>query len=206
MSDQNPPQYPSYPGPGEPTPPGQPPAYGTPPPAYGATPPAYGSAPAPGYNPVPIPFAGWWSRVGAYLLDSVFGFAIAIVPFIIGAVILGSTSTTTTDADGYTSVDAGNPLGYVFLVLGYLAIFGFQIWNAVFRQGRTGQTLGKKIVGIQVVRADSGAVLGAGTAFLRWLMFVIVGGICFLDYLWPLWDDKNQSWHDKIAGSVVLQK
>ena len=205
MSDQNPPQYPSYPGPGEQAPPnyGQPPAYGTPPPTYGSVPPAYGAAPVPGGS---VPFASWGARFGAYLLDALIGFGACVIPLVVGAVILATTSSTTTDSDGYTTVSGGNPLGYVFLGLGYLLIFVFQIWNAVFRQGKTGQTLGKKIVGIQVVRADTGAVLGTGGAFLRWLMLVILGGMCFLDFLWPLWDEKKQSWHDKIATSVVLQK
>jgi uncharacterized RDD family membrane protein YckC len=26
-----------------------------------------------------------------------------------------------------------------------------------------------------------------------------------LDGLWPLWDAKNQMWHDKVATSVVVR-
>ena len=43
-------------------------------------------------------------------------------------------------------------------------------------------------------------------AFVRWLVSSIIGGICFIDYLWPLVDDKKQTWHDKIVGSVVTTK
>lgn len=202
MSDQTPPQYPNYPGSDEQ--PATPPGYGPPPPAYGNPPPAYGAAQ---YGPPTVPYASWWSRVGAYLLDGLIAFGIAIVPFIIGGIIIGTTASTTTDSDGFTTAtNAGNPLGYVFLVVGYVALFGFQIWNIGVRQGKKGQTLGKQIVGIQVVRAENGQFLGAGAGFLRWLMLAILGGICFLDFLWPLWDDKKQSWHDKIVGSVVLRK
>jgi uncharacterized RDD family membrane protein YckC len=26
-----------------------------------------------------------------------------------------------------------------------------------------------------------------------------------LDYLWPLWDTKNQALHDKVVGSIVVR-
>lgn len=199
MSDQNPPQYPSYPTGGE-----QPPAYGsTPPPAYGYPPqqPYYAGQPGP-----TVPYASWGARLGAYLLDGLIGVAVAIIPFIIGGIIIGTTSTTSTDANGYTTMTGGNPLAFVFLAIGYIFIIAFTIWNYVFRQGRKGQSLGKKIVGIQVVRVENGQFLGAGTAFLRLIMSSILGGICFLNYLWPLWDDKKQAWHDKVVGSVVIRR
>ena len=195
MSDQNPPQYPSYPT-GDEQPATPPPAYGTPPPQ------PYGAGP----TGLSVPYASWWSRVGASLLDALITLAVAIVPFIVGGIVLGTTSTTSTDANGYTTMTGGNPIGVVLLVVGYIAIIAFQIWNSGVRQGKTGQSLGKKIVGIQVVRVENGQFLGAGAGFLRWLMMSILGGICFLDYLWPLWDEKKQTWHDKVVGSVVIGK
>lgn len=191
MSDPNPPQYPSYPTGGE-----QPPAYGYPPQQ-----PYYAGQPGP-----TVPYASWGARLGAYLLDGLIGVAVAIIPFIIGGIIIGSTATSTPNVSGYDTVDGGDPLGYVFLGIGYLMIVAFGVWNQVFLQGRKGQTLGKKIVGIQVVRAENGQFLGAGTAFLRLIMMVILGGACILNYLWPLWDGKKQTWHDKVVGSVVLAK
>lgn len=199
MSDQNPPQYPSYPTGGE-----QPPAYGsTPPPAYGYPPqqPYYAGQPGP-----TVPYASWGARLGAYLLDGLIGVAVAIIPLVVGGIIIGTTATSTPNVSGYDTVDGGNPLGYVFLAIGYVALFVFQIWNNGVRQGKTGQSLGKKIVGIRVVRVENGQFLGAGAGFLRWLMASILGGICFLNYLWPLWDDKKQAWHDKVVGSVVIRK
>ena len=200
MSDQ-PPQYPSYPGPEQPGPPPPPPPGYQPPPNYGQAPPAYGMGAATGPA---TPYASWWSRVGASLIDGLLTIAIAIVPASIGAVILGMSATTSTDAAGYTTIEDANPLAFVFFGIAFIGAFAFGVWNVVFRQGRNGQTVGKKIVGIQVVRADTGQFLGAATAFLRWLLASIVGQACFLNYLWPLWDDKNQTWHDKIVGSVVL--
>ena len=33
----------------------------------------------------------------------------------------------------------------------------------------------------------------------------ISGQICYLGYLWMLWDGKNQTWHDKVAGTFVVR-
>ena len=211
-----PPEYPAYPGPEQP--PVPPPAGAQPPPPPGyqpPPPPGYQPPPPAGYQPPQQPYgatpqgtpwggyAGWWSRVGATILDSLIGFAIAIIPIGLGAFLAFKDSET----DPLTNTTTGvEPIGVIIMVLGYVLIFAFQIWNTVFRQGRKGQTLGKQIVGIQVVKADTGQFLGAGTAFLRWLMSAILGGLCFLDYLWPLWDAKKQTWHDMIVGSVVIKK
>ncbi len=213
-----PPQYPSYPGPEQPaTPPpagGQPPP---PPPGYQPPPPGgYQPPPPAGYQPPPQPYgaaaagspwgeyASWWARVGASLIDGLIGTAISIFPLIVGV----SMAFKDTESDPGTGEISGtvDPLGITIMILGYVLLFAFVIWNSVFRQGRTGQSLGKKVLGIQVVKLETGQFLGVGTAFLRWLMATILGGLCLLNYLWPLWDAKKQTWHDMIVGSVVTKK
>ncbi len=204
-----PPQYPSYPGPEQPASPSVPGDQPPPPPGYQPPPPAGYQPPQQPYGATPQgtpwgAYAGWWSRVGATILDSLIGFAVAVIPIAAGAILAFKDAETDPITD---EISGGvDPLGIGIMVLGYILIFAFQIWNAVFRQGRKGQTLGKQIVGIQVVKADTGQFLGAGTAFLRWLLSAILGGLCFLDYLWPLWDSKKQTWHDMIVGSVVIKK
>lgn len=224
MSDQTPPQYPSYPGgdgdqpppppPGNqppPPPPGNqpPPGYGYPPP-QAPPPPGYGYPPPQAYGAAPVgstvPYATWWSRVGAYLLDGLIVLGLIIVPLVAGLIIAFKDAET--DVDG--NITGGvEPIGVVILVLAGVIAFAFDIWNRGIRTGTKGQSLGKGIIGIQVVRADSGVFLGAGGGFLRWLMETILGSITcvqLLNVLWPLWDEKHQTWHDKIVGSVVITK
>jgi uncharacterized RDD family membrane protein YckC len=72
--------------------------------------------------------------------------------------------------------------------------------------GRTGQTWGRKIVGIRVVSIDTGAPIGVGRALGRYLFANCISGlVCYLGYLWMLWDGKNQTWHDKVVGSIVVR-
>jgi uncharacterized RDD family membrane protein YckC len=191
--------YPQQPGPEQPGtyPQGQQPAYGQP---YQPAPPASG------YGQPAAPYASWGSRVGAYLLDSLIAFGVTIVPFIVGFVIMVSTAESVERLDGTVEVtDAGNPLGWILMVLAAVIGLAFTIWNMIVRQGRTGQSLGKKIVGIKVVREQDGRVLGVGMAFLRYVLYSILSSACFLDLLWPLWEERKRTWHDMIVSSIVVR-
>jgi uncharacterized RDD family membrane protein YckC len=77
-----------------------------------------------------------------------------------------------------------------------------------------GQTLGKQLFDIAVIRDDR-APLDFKAAFVReflvkWLLFgavmwVFTLGIGWLlDNLWPLWDDERQALHDKVVSTHVI--
>ena len=35
-------------------------------------------------------------------------------------------------------------------------------------------------------------------------MRIVSGFVCLLGYLWMLWDRERQTWHDKVANTVVV--
>ncbi len=204
MSSEQPPQYP------------QQPPYGQQPPPYGQYPqqPPYGQYGGGGYAPVPeyvppAPFAGWWSRVAALLVDGALAVLLTVVPVVVGTLVLAeATETTTTSLDETTSeiVNGGQfALGLGLVVLGFLVGLVFQIWNQGIRQGQRGQSLGKQLLGITVVDMRTGEPQGAGKGVLRYILLAILANACFLDLLWPLWDAKKQTWHDMIVSSVVVK-
>ena len=91
-------------------------------------------------------------------------------------------------------------------VVGIAAAIGFSIWNFVMKQGNTGYSLGKGMLGIKVVGVNTGQPIGTGSGFVRWLMHTFIdGAICYLGFLWPLWDAQKQTWGDKVASSIVIQ-
>lgn len=197
MSDATPPDPSRYPG--------QPPTY--PPQPYGAQ--AYPGQPYPGqpypgqaygaqpgygqpYGP-PAPYAHWGLRLAAYLLD-----AILLFP----AYFIGGIGRAMY-ADYGVSTSVQNT-GLLLAVLGYGFALAFAIWNQILRQGRTGASLGKKWVGIKVVRESDGQPLGPLLTFGRALLHVLDALPCYLGYLWPLWDAKRQTFADKLVRSVVL--
>ncbi|WP_370619282.1 RDD family protein [Mumia sp. Pv 4-285] len=229
MSDQPPyppqePQQPPYgqqppPGYGQQPPPGYgqqpPPGYGQQPSPYGQQPPQYGQYGGGGYSPLadyqpPSPYAGWWSRVAALIIDGLIGTLASAIPIIIGAVLLSTSVEVQSDPYGNTSESEVTneglfALGIILLIVGFLVAFLFQIWNQGIRQGKGGQSLGKQFLGITVIEMSTGQPQGAGKGALRWLLYYVLASLCFLDLLWPLWDKKHQTWHDMIVSSVVVK-
>jgi len=98
-----------------------------------------------------------------------------------------------------------------FLITGVLYV----VYGTLLCGSPRGQTLGMMAVGVRAVRDESFAVLGYGRALARALfegvlrlinlLFFLLGLIWLLDMLFPLWDRKRQTLHDKAAGSVVLR-
>jgi uncharacterized RDD family membrane protein YckC len=154
---------------------------------------------APGWTvetpPPGVPqLAGWGRRFAAYCLDSL----ILLLPFFVAIPLL--------IVGGEEENDAAAAIGFVVFALAFVAQ---PVYFTVLTGRESGQTLGKRAVGLRVMDARTGARIGYGRAFVRWLLQVVFWNACFvpgiLDNLWPLWDDQRQTWHDKGANSVVVK-
>ncbi|MFD1826631.1 MULTISPECIES: RDD family protein [Mumia] len=189
--------------------------YGPPPQGpYGQQPPQFGQYGGGGYAPVPeyvppSPYASWWARVAAVLIDGLIASLLTVVPVIVGVIVLaGATETTNTSLDETRSeiTNGGQfALGLGLILLGVLIGLVFQIWNQGIRQGQGGQSLGKQLLGIKVIEMRTGEPQGAAKGVLRYVLYAVLANACFLDVLWPLWDAKKQTWHDMIVSSVVVK-
>lgn len=67
-----------------------------------------------------------------------------------------------------------------------------------------GYTIGKKVMDIRVVPVSGGQVDWL-KALIRALSQILSCLFLGLGYLWMLWDDKSQTWHDKIAETYVVE-
>jgi uncharacterized RDD family membrane protein YckC len=172
-------------------------------------PPGYGSPT--GYLPYGAPmtsYAGFGARLGAWFLDAlIVGVPTAIV-FVIVLSTAFSGCSTTTNSFGRTTLDCGSgeaaTIGLFYLlafVVGLVVAFFYFV--RPIAAGR--QTVGMKVAHIRIVDADTGGPIGMGRSIGRYLMQQFISGsICWLGYLWMLWDDRNQTWHDKVASSIVV--
>jgi uncharacterized RDD family membrane protein YckC len=73
-----------------------------------------------------------------------------------------------------------------------------------FEGGPTGQTVGKRALGIRVYDFRQGGSIGYGRGFVRQIGKYLSAIPLGLGYFWMLWDKEKQCWQDKIAGSVVV--
>lgn len=134
----------------------------------------------------PGQLAGFGQRLGAWLVDSVIVWVL-----IVSLAVLANIP-----------VDDSSPLFAIRIA----ALFGFPglllmqwMWEA------SGQSPGKGYVGIRVVDQRSGRSPGTAKGLGRLVAKYISGLPLFLGYLWAAWDREDQTWHDKLASTVVVR-
>ena len=112
------------------------------------------------------------------------------------------------DEYGMTQSEGGNGsvavIGGLLIGLGALISLAISLWNRVFKMGRTGQSVGKKVIGLKLVDDKTGQPIGAGMCFLREVVSNVVNQVIYLSYLWMLWDDNKQTIADKAVHSTVV--
>ena len=124
---------------------------------------------------------GFGPRLIAALIDGVIVFVVnAIIGFVFGML-------------GDSGVMLGSVVGFAF-GLGYYIYF----WSS------TGQTPGKKVMGIKIVPVDGGSMT-VGKAVMRYVGYLVSSFVLLLGFIWILFDTNKQGWHDKIAGTYVVK-
>ena len=190
---QNPPPPPPADLQPPPPPPGSIPPPGVLAPPASAPPPALGGL---GYNPG-IPYAGFWIRFAAVVIDGVIVFVATVVVEIVLAIFIGLLARVTGSA---LDVSQGGPLTY----LTYLVSSTISIGYFIYYWGM-GSTRGMRFFRLAVVDAQTGLPIGFGRAAIRYLGYVVSVIPCYIGLIWAAFDPKKQGWHDKIANSVVVQ-
>ncbi|MEO5723614.1 MAG: RDD family protein [Ilumatobacteraceae bacterium] len=195
-----------------PTPPGTPPPYGDQP-RYGMPPgpmPAYGSPPPPpyGYQPYsPGPalgqFASFGARLGAVLIDGLIG----VLFYVPGLIVLFAGpkhigSCTINEQPALCNIPDGSTIALAVA----LFVIGIVVYLIIYcRRAGAGQSWGQQALHVRVVDAQTGQPIGTGRTFGRTFARILSGAVCYLGYLWMLWDPRKQTWHDKIVGTVVVR-
>ena len=121
------------------------------------------------------PRAGFWVRFGAWLID------IIIVGIVIGVLEL-------------ILKVPGEIIGFLLAVAYY----------TFFEGGPTGQTIGKRALGIRVYDFTRGGPIGYPRGLGRYFAQILSAIPCYLGYFWMIWDKEKQCWHDKLVTCVVV--
>ena len=101
------------------------------------------------------------------------------------------------------------PYGILLVVVERPAAAGLSfvvdlVYFSYFEGSASGQTIGKRALGIRVIDFSSGGPIGFGRGILRYVARILSYVVCLLGYFWMLWDKEKQCWHDKIATTVVV--
>jgi len=91
------------------------------------------------------------------------------------------------------------PLGWLL----QLAALAWGLYNA-YLGGQTGQSTGKKQIGLKLISEQTGQVIGGGAGIGRFFAHIVDAIICYIGFLFPLWDAKRQTLADKIMKTVVI--
>ena len=133
-----------------------------------------------------LDYAGFWQRALALLIDWLI---VVVITMPVIVVAFGAA---------YFSLDPVRRSGDLAIALFFGAIVvGF--WRYC------GATPGKLAVGLKIVDARTGGTPSTGRLALRLACYLVSALPLYLGFLWVAIDRRKQGWHDKIAGTVVIQ-
>jgi uncharacterized RDD family membrane protein YckC len=194
------------------------------PPPYQGHGQGFGYLPLVPSTPDGVVLSGWWKRVGARILDGLI-VGIGSLPltgyFIVKEVeaLIDFERQAFDDAlAGKSGFNSALPWEvYQWMIPATIIVLIVGLGYEYLFLTRSGATLGKKALGISVrLRDVAGPPPGSAVAKrlglyngLSLLASVPLVGSLFsllglLNNLWPLWDDKKQALHDKVAATNVV--
>jgi len=136
-------------------------------------------------------YAGFWRRFLAFFIDILI---VETIGFLV-SLFFGQVGRLSSDSIGFNL--SGTPANILYILV---------LVVDILLTGKFGQTPGKMISKIRVVKVGTGSHPNYVEAFLRELIGKFISTLAFLlGFLWMLWDPQKQTWHDKIAGTVVVK-
>ena len=148
---------------------------------------------------VPIPgLADWSTRASAALIELSIAGGIATTY----SIVLFAARPVFALVEAVALV-CGVHMAPVFPVLYWLLGVVFLVWQAAQR-GRTGQSVGQRLLRIVLVDEDTGAPVGPARSVLRSLLHVLDIGGLFFGYVRPIFQVRAQTWADQICRTVVV--
>jgi uncharacterized RDD family membrane protein YckC len=211
--------FPGRPGYGQPA--GAQPGYGRPGPARPGTGAAIRSDPT---------LAPPWQRLIAQTIDWIIIIVVSVIAFWsqlsmvwreVQAITGRYPDLTTPAAQAAINSVSRDPANQHALIYWFLGIFGLALAYYWVQHAAWGATLGKRAMGMRVVRAADRSRVGVLAAGIRTVAFLVgpaiflllaypinvVGGLLWAaDAGLPVLEPRAQSLHDKLAGTVVVRR
>lgn len=139
-------------------------------------------------GPAGVRYGGFWVRATASSIDSVL--------VLLFCVLLGFFQGLWTNESSF-----GTFRGQVIF---QLMTFGINVLYYGWLQGKYQGTPGKRLLGLRLVRSDLSPV-EVPRSVARYFASILSGVVLGLGYLWVAFDPKKRSWHDRMAGTLVIR-
>ena len=147
-------------------------------------------------------YVGFWSRAAAFIIDWIAAYLVAVLV----AVAIGfsiSSGELDAEAGGNISISLQS-INFTFLLL----YWGISVAHTILLTAWRGQTLGKMVMGIQVVDANGNLPALPRILARELVRAVILFALIPLGfmYLWVLIDDRRRGPQDYVGASFVVRK
>jgi uncharacterized RDD family membrane protein YckC len=159
---------------------------------------------SPALQPAGVLRRGW-----AACLDAAFQFSVSVIAVLTvtrmnGDPIFEKSRSLVRESDGLYIVETWGPSSSASWVLWLLWIPWLVYW--FWAETHSGQTLGKRLAGLRVVREDTGGRISLGQAITR-ALFLAIGalGLYIPTLITMLVSERNQRLGDKVAGTMVVR-
>lgn len=142
-------------------------------------------------------YAGFWIRVGAYLIDSIILVIAQTAIFaVFGVSMIGADALDPAAGDAFANTGAG--IAYLITTVGGILYF------ALMESSAKQATVGKMALGLIVVDVD-GNRISFLRAFGRYFAKILSGLILFIGYIMVGFTERKQGLHDMICSTLVLK-
>ena len=151
----------------------------------------------------PVPYAGFWRRFWAFLLDGIFASlppAVICLPLILWQ----GVKITQATQDREVPLNAVLWIASLYLLWAVLNFFCFWLYSALQESGKHQATFGKRILGVKVVGAN-GQRIGFGRATGRYFAKIVSYMIFYIGYVIQPFTHRKRALHDIIAGTYVVK-
>lgn len=146
-------------------------------------------------------------RLGAYCIDRVIPFILLLITITIAAGLIPQQSMDPFGFSfgfGYGFGMGVSPVASIFKFVSVLLVFAAYLAVQIIFYTRS-QTIGKAILGLQVINSDDGNPACFWKMILReWFAKKASGAVFMLGFIWILIDDKRRGWHDKMVDTYVI--
>lgn len=135
-------------------------------------------------------YVGFWSRVGATIIDSILLLIIIYPPLI----FIYGWAYFDTDKTGFVA----GPADFIFTWIVPLILIGV-FWL------KKQATPGKMLIRAKIIDAKTGEKPTLKQWIIRYIGYFVGAIPLGLGYIWVAFDPRKQGWHDKMAGTVVVR-